>query len=113
MRKIEQQMLGAISAKKNFTSGNTSVSISEGGGYATITLHGNMIARVDYNLYLIQLWDGGWQSNTTKSRLNALASLCFDLHGIFQEKWEWYTRIKREGYGYVQPFENGEMFPLK
>ena len=64
MRKIETLMNAAISENKEYWStANTSVETIDGVSY--VRLHGNLIAEVDDNG--IKLYDGGWQSNTTKS----------------------------------------------
>ena len=92
MRVIEKNMNTAIRNGKDFRSGNTSVTHSinaEGGREAIIKLHGNHIATVMNDTML--LFDGGWQSNTTKSRLNAL---CYELatgFSVFQKNWEWFV----------------------
>ena len=69
MRKIETQMCKAVSDSKDWKSANTEV-VSSQDGLSTVYLHGNKIAEVgdDY----LTIFDGGFQSNTTKSRLNAL-----------------------------------------
>jgi hypothetical protein len=66
MRKIEQQMCKAVQSNKNWTCGNTSVITED--NTSKVYLHGNHIATVDDDSMTI--FDGGWQSNTTKSRLN-------------------------------------------
>ena len=89
MRKIEQQMCAAIQADKNWSSGNTQVVTND--GVSTVYLHGNKIAMVDDTTMTI--FDGGWQSNTTKSRLNALCSeFCIAGEGVFQKDFLWYVR---------------------
>ena len=91
MRVIEKNMNTAIRNGKDFRSGNTSVthSINDAGQKeAIIKLHGNHIATVMNDTML--LFDGGWQSNTTKSRLNAL---CYEFatgFSVFQKNWEWF-----------------------
>jgi hypothetical protein len=90
MRKIEQQMNDAIRDNKNWTKDNTCVLADAGAGCSFVFLHGNKIAEVGENF--IRLFDGGWQSNTTKSRLNAILSA----HGlpgerIFQKNFEWFV----------------------
>ena len=90
MRKIEQQMCAAIKADKNWSSGNTQVVTND--GVSTVYLHGNKIAMVDDTTMTI--FDGGWQSNTTKSRLNALCSeFCISGEGVFQKDFAWYVRV--------------------
>jgi len=100
MRKIESQMNDAITAGKDFKSGNTQVvTISD---VSFVYLHGNHIASVGNNF--IQLFDGGWQSVTTKSRLNAILSVC-GLPGekVFQKNFQWF--VSQDG-GPI-PFFNG------
>ena len=89
MRKIESQMIAAIHGNKNWSSGNTQVVTND--GVSTVYLHGNKIALVDDNSMTI--FDGGWQSNTTKSRLNALCSeFCIAGECVFQKDFLWYVR---------------------
>ena len=72
MRKIESQMCAAVQSNKDWKSGNTEVTIDKETNTSAVYLHGNLIATVTDNDMTI--YDGGWQSNTTKSRLNALCS---------------------------------------
>ena len=56
-----------------------------------VYLHGNHIATYNYANRELALYDGGWQSNTTKSILNAL---CYELatgFSVFQKNWEWFV----------------------
>jgi hypothetical protein len=91
MRKIESQMNAAITAKSDWKSGNTEVEFHDGVSF--VFLHGNKIAEVGDNF--VRLFDGGWQSNTTKSRLNAI----LQGHGlpgecVFQKQWTWFVNLK-------------------
>ena len=70
MRKIEKQMCDAVQSNKDWQSANTSVHFDPETGISVVRLHGNKIAEVSDNDMTI--FDGGWQSVTTKSRLNAL-----------------------------------------
>ena len=91
MRKIEQQMIEAIKENRNWKSGNTSVCYSADYGTSRVYLHDNLIAIVSDTD--VEVFDGGWQSNTTKSRLNAICNtFCVDGEGIFQHKFEWFVR---------------------
>ena len=67
-RKIETEMNAAIQNGKQFTKANTAVYHHE--GVAIVRLHGNKIAEIGDDW--MTLFDGGYQSTTTKSRLNAL-----------------------------------------
>jgi hypothetical protein len=101
MRKIESQMNAAITNSKDWKSGNTEVTNIDGVSY--VYLHGNKIAEVGDSF--IRLFDGGWQSNTTKSRLNALLSAHgLPGEGIFQKKFEWFINLRTSGGIDTVPF---------
>ena len=90
MRKIETQMNAAITSGNDWKSGNTMVTHQD--GVAFVFLHGNNIAQVGDNF--IRLFDGGWQSNTTKSRLNAILAE----HGevgdrVFAKNFDWFVEM--------------------
>ena len=85
-------MIAAISNNQNWASGNTTVIFDSETNTSIVYLHGNKIAEIGEGW--IKLMDGGWQSNTTKSRLNAILSA----HGIggervFQKNFEWFVRL--------------------
>ncbi len=114
MRKIESQMIAAIHANKNWQSANTSVHYNPETNESVIRLHGNKIAVVDDNSMTI--FDGGYQSNTTKSRLNALCDeFCVTGEGVFQKNFAWYVRlftgaINGEKVYTTKEFTNGFIF---
>ena len=90
MRLIEKKMCSAIQSNKNWSSGNTSV-ITDANNVSEVYLHGNKIAVIDDNSMTI--YDGGYQSNTTKSRLNSLCDeFCIGGEGVFQKNYTWYIR---------------------
>jgi hypothetical protein len=102
MRKIERLMNAAIANRCDWKSANTRVEFEQGNNISRVFLHGNKIAEVGDNF--ITLFDGGWQSNTTKSRLNAILSE----HGcpgerVFQKTFEWFININ----GATVPFFSG------
>ena len=72
MRKLEREMNQAIRGQRNWAGSNTTVFTTDNGLESTVYLHGNHIATYFHYDRKLQLFDGGWQSNTTKSRLNAL-----------------------------------------
>ncbi len=114
MRKIETQMNAAIQSNKNWQSGNTSVHFDPETGVSVVRLHGNKIAEVSDNDMTI--FDGGWQSVTTKSRLNALCDeFCVTGEGVFQKDFAWYVRkfVGMAGQSKVYnvyDFSNGYIF---
>ena len=91
MRKIEQQMIAAINNNQNWQSGNTSVIFNEETNTSIVYLHGNKIAEVtDTDM---TIFDGGYQSKTTKSRLNVLCNeYCIKGEGVFQKNYQWFVR---------------------
>ena len=104
MRKIESQMNAAISESKDWKNANTEVLNVDGISY--VYLHGNLIAEVDNNG--IKLFDGGWQSNTTKSRLNAILSEHgIAGEGVFQKNFQWFIRLYNGTEFFVTEFRSG------
>jgi hypothetical protein len=105
MRKIERQMCDAIANGKDWKSGNTQViTIND---VAWVYLHGNHIATVTDTD--VTVYDGGWRSVTSKSRLNSLINNLCDgrMFGVFQRKHQWYIN---DGVVTVD-FEHGYKFP--
>ena len=115
MRKIEKQMCAAIHNNVNWQSGNTAVYFDPETGVSIVRLHGNKIAEISDNDMTI--FDGGFQSVTTKSRLNALCDeFCIAGEGVFQKDFAWFVR-KLVGESSVTgkvfnvyDFENGFVF---
>ncbi len=93
-------MNSAIRSKKNFSKANTQVTWND--RIASVYLHGNLIAKVGDTF--VQVFDGGWQSVTTKSRLNALLSEVTPDGGVFQRDWTWYYNSSKVG---TVPFFSG------
>lgn len=93
MRKIEQQMLLAIQNRKDWSCDNTRVTVTYFAhgeriiDRATVYLHNSPIAQITQSEVTIS--DCGYQTNTTKSRLNViLHKLC--QAGIYQKNFKWY-----------------------
>ena len=114
MRKIESQMCAAVQSNINWKSGNTEVTIDKETNTSSVYLHGNLIATVTDNDMTI--YDGGYQSVTTKSRLNALCSeFCVDGEGVFQKDFAWYVRkfvgaINGQSKFVTETFQSGYVF---
>ena len=107
-------MCQAIQSNKNWTNANTTVHFNEENGVSIVRLHGNKIAEVSDDSMTI--FDGGWQSTTTKSRLNALCDeFCVTGEGVFQKNYKWYVRlfvgaINGENVYKNETFTNGYTF---
>lgn len=93
MRKIESLMNEAVIEALNWKNGNTEVK-TDADNVSRVFLHGNHIATVGDKF--IQLFDGGWRTATTKSRLNSLLFA----HGVddhlHQKKGEWFVTTNGE-----------------
>jgi hypothetical protein len=100
MRKIELQMIAAIKNSKDFKVANTEVIACS--NVSDVYLHGNLIARIGETW--IELFDGGYQTKTTKSRLNAILS-AFGMDGecVFQKNFQWFVNYS----GSPIPFFSG------
>ena len=107
MRKIETQMNTAIRSRKDFRSANTEVanfycSATDRVG-SIVKLHGNKIAEVYANS--IVLFDGGWQTVTTKSRLNAILDEFAAGTGVIQRNFDWFLTYKNLKEDFVSGME--------
>ena len=80
----------AIRGQRNWAGSNTTVFTTDNGLESTVYLHGNHIATYFHYDRKLQLFDGGWQSVTTKSRLNALCSEFAVGCSVFQRNWNWF-----------------------
>lgn len=82
MRKITADAIRAFRNNQSFKRDNTQVMIFDTTRF--LLLHGSVIAEMDYNG---DLWinDGGWQTVTTKERLNGFPTV-----SIHQTNFEWF-----------------------
>ena len=102
------EMNSAIRHRRNFSKANTSVRCFKNrNGITTdvdVYLHGNHIASLDTATNALTIKDGGWQSVTTKSRLNAILNEFVPSMGIFQKNWQWFVS---DEFGMAEPFISG------
>ena len=99
MRVIERQMNNAISTETDWKKDNTQVVNIEGVSF--VYLYNNLIAMVGDTW--LELFDGGWKTNTTKSRLNAILKEHGNSESVYQKNFEWFVSTK---YGDIH-FGNG------
>ena len=106
MRKIETQMNQAVANSATWSSGNTTVHFNEHENLSIVRLHGIKIAEIGEDF--LRIFDGGWQTTTTKSRLNALIDRFCNAQtdGVFQKNYEWFVRDN----GVTTSFDNGYTF---
>ena len=91
MGKIETEMNNAVRNKIAWSKSNTCTTFDSKIENCYVYLHGNHIATYNYEDKELTLFDGGWQSNTTKSRLNALCNELATGFSVFQKNWDWYV----------------------
>lgn len=88
MRQITRDAVQAFRNNEDFNRSNTSVQPRSYTGAAAMFLHGNCIARRQID-GTVEVSSAGWQSNTTKERLNGLLDSLGCL-GIYQKDFQWY-----------------------
>ena len=93
----------AIRGQRNWAGSNTTVFTDDAGLYSTVYLHGNHIATVGDSFMAI--FDGGYQSNTTKSRLNALLQEFRPHTKVFAKNFQWFIKA----HNTVVPFISGSL----
>ena len=86
MRKITQEFATSLEEKTNLNKGNTSVQKIGAASYGY--LHNNLIAVFVHNRLHIRT--AGWESNTTKDRLNGLLKWFGIPYAIVQRNFVWY-----------------------
>ena len=92
MRKVEKQMNFALSNKGNWGGGNTSVFFYPEENVSDVRLHGNLIAWYDHTKQSLGISSCGYETNTTKSRLNALLHETFTGNKVVQKDFTWYVQ---------------------
>ena len=90
MRKITSQSVDAFVNEYRFNRGNTAVCCATEAREWCLMLHNNLIAK--RILFINDLWitDAGWQTDTTKERLNGVLYRLTSGWGLFQKKGEWF-----------------------
>ena len=96
MRQIEKQMNFALSNKGNWSKSNTQVEYNESTNCSTVKLHGNSIATFDHNLKALKISSCGWQTVTTKSRLNAILSEVKYGCRVFAKNFDWFVSFNNQ-----------------
>ena len=96
MRKIERQMNFALSNKSNWAGSNTSVCYNDSTNCSSVYLHGHQIATLDHNSNALKLSSCGYQTNTTKSRLNAILDEVKYGCRVFQKNWNWFVSYNNQ-----------------
>jgi hypothetical protein len=72
MRKITREAVDAFMNDRGYTSGNTSVKVDQTTNKTVLSLHSNDIARKLRKNSTIEITLAGWNTNTTRERLNGI-----------------------------------------
>ena len=86
----------AISNKADWSSSNTRVEDNNSTNCSSIYLHGHQIATFDHNLKAVKLSSCGYETNTTKSRLNAILEEVKYGCKVFQKNWNWFVSYNNQ-----------------
>ena len=103
MRKLERQMNFAISNKSDWKGSNTQVNYNSNTNCSQVYLHGHQIATVDHNTNSVKLDSCGYETNTTKSRLNAILEEVKYGCKVFQKNFDWFVKYN----GQTESFFDG------
>ncbi len=88
MKQITEESVNAFLNRRGFNRQNMKVAILDNKCY--LLLHNNIIAILHPDNTLM-ISNAGWQSNTTKERLNGVIRLSgINIEPIYQKNWQWY-----------------------
>ena len=86
----------AIANRTDWSSSNTRVEFNDSINCSIVFLHGHRIATFDHNLKAVKISSCGWQTVTTKSRLNAILSEVKYGCSVFQKQFDWYLSTNNQ-----------------
>tara|TARA_R110000787_G_C13166272_1_gene420188 strand:+ start:30 stop:326 length:297 start_codon:yes stop_codon:yes gene_type:complete len=88
MRKITEESVNAFMNARKFKKANMEVEVLS--NVTILKLHNNPIAyRYNDPIRTLSITNAGWESTTTKERLNAIDGV-----SIYQKNWVWYLNGK-------------------
>ena len=96
MRKLEKQMNFALSNKGNWAGSNTTVTYNENTNCSSVYLHGHQIATLDHSTKALKLSSCGYETVTTKSRLNAILQEVKVGCSVFQKNFDWFVSFNNQ-----------------
>ena len=86
----------AITHKTDWSGSNTQVNYNSNTNCSSIYLHGHQIATVDHNIKAVKLSSCGYETRTTKSRLNAILEEVKYGCKVFQKNFDWFVSYNDE-----------------
>lgn len=112
MNRTESKIIDLLEGRNSGKVSNTEVVVSSDRKSAIVWLHGSKIAEIEFGAEgageeRLAIYDGGYRSNATKSRLNALLGYYVGMRWlVFQREGVWYLRNPYD----VVFFTNGTQF---
>ena len=86
----------AIVNKNDWSNSNTQVEYNSSTDCSAVFLHNNRIATYDYKNEALKLSSCGWQSVTTKSRLNAILQGLIAGASVYQKQFDWFLNYNNQ-----------------
>ena len=89
-------MNSALHAKKNWAGSNTTVTYNDLTNCSSVLLHGHQIATLDHHSNALKLSSCGYETVTTKSRLNAILEEVNYGCRVFQKNFNWFLSTNNQ-----------------
>ena len=86
----------ALSNKSNWSGSNTTVTYNDSTNCSSVYLHGHQIATLDHNTNAVKLSSCGYETVTTKSRLNAILDEVKYGCKVFQKQFDWFVSYNNQ-----------------
>ena len=86
----------ALSNKADWSSSNTRVEFNNNTNCSSVFLHGHRIATVCHATKAVKVDSCGWQTPTTKSRLNAILDEVKWGAKVFQKNFDWFVSFNNQ-----------------
>jgi len=86
----------ALSNKSNWAGSNTTVCYNDSSNCSSVYLHGHQIAVLDHHTNALKLDSCGYETVTTKSRLNAILDEVKYGCRVFQKNWNWFVSYNNQ-----------------
>ena len=93
----------ALSNKNNWAGSNTTVTYNDSTNCSSVYLHGHQIATLDHSTNALKLSSCGYETVTTKSRLNAILEEVKYGCKVFQKQFGWFVSYNNQ----TQSFNDG------
>ena len=91
----------AVVNKNDWSNSNTKVDYNSNTNCSTVVLHRTAIAVYDHNTQALKLNTGGWQTVTTKSRLNAILDQLMYGARVFQKDFNWFLSYNNQTHDFM------------